>query len=430
MSPPRLRYFLPAVPVIFLVLVALENLAGSALGSLIDEAIVVAGLLTSCVAIYLWIDRESIWRTLLRARAEKRGLEQIVARKATLETQLELTSAVRELALASAGCHDLDEVLCACAGVLRDLLDAPGAELAIYLPDPRRPRPRLRLVATADGEVRTSRRARRRDLTTTPLEGRLAEAMEGRSLSRSREHGRASLLLSLDSDTTCVGALHVSIPAIAEEADARLDQLEPTMRAISRHIALALYKVTLYDEATLDGLTGLYTKRQYLQRVPEVIAEAARRGTPLSFIVVDLDHFKPVNDTHGHAAGDLVLTRVAELIRRTVRDADLAIRFGGEEFVIVTPQDQAGATALAERLRERIRESPIRVSNTATVDLTVSLGVATLPVGGLPAEELFAQADQAVYHAKEHGRDCTSLWTPTGVVLAAESGLLSRPVRA
>lgn len=170
----------------------------------------------------------------------------------------------------------------------------------------------------------------------------------------------------------------------------------------------ALRQTTLTDD-----LTGLGNRKQLLQEGPRLIDSALRAGKRVSLLMLDLDHFKAVNDTHGHAAGDAVLTAFAELLGREVRQSDIFARVGGEEFVVLAPN--AGATAageLAERIREAVAALTVQ-SGEVSLSLTVSIGVATLapePDGaasGLraPLEALMAAADEAMYEAKKNGRN-------------------------
>jgi diguanylate cyclase (GGDEF)-like protein len=127
----------------------------------------------------------------------------------------------------------------------------------------------------------------------------------------------------------------------------------------------------------------------------------------MSLLLIDLDHFKQVNDTHGHLAGDDVLCEVAGLLLRVVRAVDIVARYGGEEFIVVLPETGAqGAEAFAERLRELIEAQPFVASRAVPIRLTTSIGVSTFPGFGVDSvEELLTNADQALYRAKSEGRN-------------------------
>jgi diguanylate cyclase (GGDEF)-like protein len=156
-----------------------------------------------------------------------------------------------------------------------------------------------------------------------------------------------------------------------------------------------------------DGLTGLYNHRFFHQLIDSEVSRAKRFQHKVALLILDLDHFKQLNDSHGHLAGDAVLRQLAELLRVVCRKYDFAARYGGEEFAIISPgNDSAQASALAERLRSRIAEE--RFGNLGqTLRLTASIGVASIPEDAREKLELIEKADQALYAAKERGRNCT-----------------------
>ena len=156
----------------------------------------------------------------------------------------------------------------------------------------------------------------------------------------------------------------------------------------------------LAEQATTDPLTGIANRRLLEDELERMIAQAHRYGLPLSIVLMDLDHFKAVNDEHGHDTGDRVLVETVERIKTLVRDADLLARWGGEEFLLLAPHtDHEAACALAERCRAAIGRSPMEVG-----EVTASFGVATLDAAD-DARALFRRADLALYTAKQEGRD-------------------------
>ncbi|TWF56615.1 PleD family two-component system response regulator [Neorhizobium alkalisoli] len=159
--------------------------------------------------------------------------------------------------------------------------------------------------------------------------------------------------------------------------------------------------------AVTDGLTGLSNRRYLDNHLKVLFNRAAARGRPLSVCITDIDRFKAVNDTYGHDAGDEVLKEFAMRIRSTVRGADLACRFGGEEFVVVMPDtDAEQAAAIAERLRDIIERTPFLIKSTgAKLSITASLGIACNLAGAETPEQLLKQADRALYEAKNSGRN-------------------------
>lgn len=155
----------------------------------------------------------------------------------------------------------------------------------------------------------------------------------------------------------------------------------------------------------IDGLTQLFNRSHWQSRLSEEFSRAARYQTPLSLIMFDLDHFKKVNDTYGHLGGDAVLCAVSRVVKSSLRENDIAGRYGGEEFGIILPNTpEAGAMVVAERIRAAIEASPIPFED-REIKATSSLGVTEYRPGVADCEELIAQADAALYKAKEGGRN-------------------------
>ncbi len=160
------------------------------------------------------------------------------------------------------------------------------------------------------------------------------------------------------------------------------------------------------EMAVTDPLTGLYNRRYMESHITTLLEEAKLRGKPLSILVSDIDYFKSVNDTYGHDAGDIVLKEFAARIRKGIRGIDLACRMGGEEFVVIMPDtDLSKAFAVAERLRARIANESFVIDDNTSIDVTVSIGIAVLEKVGDTPQILFKRADQALYRAKNHGRN-------------------------
>jgi two-component system, cell cycle response regulator len=157
--------------------------------------------------------------------------------------------------------------------------------------------------------------------------------------------------------------------------------------------------------ARRDPLTGLANRRAFEEDLAREAARAARSRAPLSAIIVDVDHFKRVNDTHGHPAGDAVLAAVAARVGAALRRGDLLARLGGEEFGILLPATELAAAAeLAERVRARVAAEPVPVAG-AAIAVTVSAGCAALGAGEADGRGLLARADARLYDAKRGGRD-------------------------
>jgi diguanylate cyclase (GGDEF)-like protein len=178
---------------------------------------------------------------------------------------------------------------------------------------------------------------------------------------------------------------------------------------------LAARVAQTWVQATVDPLTGIANRQTVLSRVEEELARASRYRRPLSLILVDLDHFKRCNDTHGHTAGDAILRHVAQLLAANVRVVDLAGRYGGEEFLIVLPEtDPDAAAALAEKLRRIIGGSEVRLPSGEVVSVTMSAGVAGGLGDVLRLDALVRDADAALYSAKALGRNQVYVFRETG----------------
>jgi len=186
-----------------------------------------------------------------------------------------------------------------------------------------------------------------------------------------------------------------------------------TLQALTNQLAVAMANARavrqLEEMATTDGLTGCLNKRAFLDQMEQKLMAAQRFGRKLSVIVTDLDHFKAVNDTYGHAAGDRVLQELGRVLRRVKRETDLVARFGGEEFCVLCEEtDARGAQLLAERVREELENTELQ-TELGPLRVTASLGVATFPDHASTAADLFVQGDKALYEAKNSGRNqvCT-----------------------
>ena len=160
-------------------------------------------------------------------------------------------------------------------------------------------------------------------------------------------------------------------------------------------------------KANSDGLTGLITKRYLQELMGEEIHRAEVEHKPVSLFIFDLDHFKKLNDTHGHLTGDLVLKETAEVIRKTVRERDIAARWGGEEFLIILPATpKEGALLAAEKVRQALAKHTFHDDAGDPIGVvTLSGGVATFPEDGRTQSELVGSADEALYGAKRSGRN-------------------------
>jgi diguanylate cyclase (GGDEF)-like protein len=174
-------------------------------------------------------------------------------------------------------------------------------------------------------------------------------------------------------------------------------------------VAGSLELVWSYQEvdrrARTDALTGLFNRMHFGEQLERTLTEADRYNQPLSLVLVDVDHFKKVNDTWGHEAGDAVLKHVARILQEGVRAVDICVRYGGEEIAMLMAQtDSVRAVEVAERLRSRIAATVVRHAG-AEIAVTASFGVATYPETVKGRDQLFPAADKALYIAKHDGRN-------------------------
>jgi diguanylate cyclase (GGDEF)-like protein len=199
--------------------------------------------------------------------------------------------------------------------------------------------------------------------------------------------------------------LSLATDALAN-ANAKLEH-----KVAERTADLARANEELARLARRDALTGLPNRLAVEERLrAESLRRSARRGTACAVLMIDIDFFKPINDTHGHATGDEVLAQVARLLAATVRESDFVARYGGEEFLVLLPETTlAGARTVAEKLRDVVEASPHPVAGRMTV--SIGLAMAEQLTGDLAA--VMAQADAALYEAKRTGRNRVVVATPS-----------------
>jgi diguanylate cyclase (GGDEF)-like protein len=193
----------------------------------------------------------------------------------------------------------------------------------------------------------------------------------------------------------------------AELGDHDLIKIGATIfKFLSGSNAERAYFEEIYRVMTVDGLTGAYNKRYLDETLDREVARSRRYGRDLSLVLLDLDHFKEVNDAHGHLGGDAVLSAICHAIAAEIREEDVLARYGGEEFVVLLPEtDRQHALLLAEKLRAIVAVQEVAVDD-GLVAVTVSLGVATLEPDRDTAEALLRRADERLYEAKRAGRNC------------------------
>lgn len=211
-------------------------------------------------------------------------------------------------------------------------------------------------------------------------------------------------------------AVHVEIDTL--ELSARINR---HLERWQRLLELRKSQEHLQKMALTDPLTQLGNRATFDMSIKQATARAQRTGTPCSLLMIDLDHFKAFNDTHGHQVGDTVLQLVAEAIQSAARDSDICCRYGGEEFAIILPDTKSqNAEILAKRIHQKIK----KVSQAQPLHrqpITVSIGISsTSRSNGAHPRQLIEEADQALYLAKENGRNRTERWRPDYTVPRAQ----------
>ena len=350
-------------------------------------ALVAAGSGVALAALGAFVLRRPSEIGDLVAAARARESE-LLRQREELQARVDVLSAEREISLIVNEELDLRTIL---DRVLSITCDTMGGSAELWM---------------RDGERLVLRAARRGSETAfDPEQGedpRVRQCFEDGCVLFEAEEGRFHALAPLQADREIIGVVRITSalednPLAREE---RAKRLAGELPEFSKFLALALKTPDLYTRAVQDGLTGLWTKRHFMTQAKTLMEGAGRYGEPLSLIMVDVDHFKKVNDTHGHVAGDKVLKGVAEILKKKVRGGS-AYRYGGEEMAVLLPKaDLEGAVQVAERLRAAIEAHKI-----AGVKVTASFGVAQYEVGLADPPAFVEKADQALYKAKESGRN-------------------------
>lgn len=233
---------------------------------------------------------------------------------------------------------------------------------------------------------------------------------------------RSCVIVPMALRNNVLGAITVASPH--PYAFTQYDQRVLSVLAVQAAVTIERHKMlrSLEHMAITDGLTELYNHRYFQLRINSEVQRALRYDLRLSMLMIDVDNFKHVNDTHGHATGDMILAELAQVLKRNVRETEIVARYGGEEFAVLLPQTSArDASVAAERVRQRIERHTFRTSAGGPIHVTVSIGIADLSAG-MTARHLVSQTDAAMYCSKRHGRnriciaeasECTAA-TPAG----------------
>ncbi|MBL8995273.1 MAG: sensor domain-containing diguanylate cyclase [Spirochaetia bacterium] len=336
---------------------------------------------------------------------EARSLNEIYEYRQKLETELEELSILREIGLASNSISDADEFISTVLTIIKSKF--PVDRVEIFLVDPKTPAVLNLRASIQDYKVKIEKRLE------IPPENKITLDLgdEGRSLARQtallfRVNGTEFLSAPLVDKGGLIGAIRM----VSNHQDFFKERDRFILMKLAKHIAVSLNNVTLYESAVRDGLTGLYGHKHFQFLLGEELKKAERYQDNLSLALLDIDHFKKFNDTHGHQTGDYVLSEFSKLLQLNVRQTDTVFRYGGEEFaVLFIRSDKNQAREVAEKIR-KVTEHTELDHNGQKLKLTVSVGVTSLDFRKVAKELFIKEADRALYHAKNQGRNQVRLF--------------------
>ncbi|RME81178.1 MAG: diguanylate cyclase [Planctomycetota bacterium] len=194
-------------------------------------------------------------------------------------------------------------------------------------------------------------------------------------------------------------------------------------KTLANQATAAIIQTRLYLEATTDPLSTLYNRRQFEITLRETHRRSESNNLPFSLIMLDIDHFKKINDTYGHDVGDRVIHGIAQILKKNVRSGDICARYGGEEFSIILPNTPTeGAMVIGEKIRKAVEST---LWDPSEMKVTASLGISSYPVHGTELDQIVKRADQALYISKEGGRNQVTLWSPEMASYAKRSDKLA-----
>lgn len=377
-----------------------ERLVGDALGGVIIAPLVHAGRPIGFISAVRSTDFAGDDASLVSAMASQTVIAIENARLA-VETQEALAelSAVYEIVQAQNTEQGLDHMLEGITAAVAQALPAHRVTVAVLDPEDRS----VSSIVTGGRGGRADRRDTLRAIADIVDDG-LARSRPT-SVGGDAEIG-PRIVVPLRNRSDSVGVLIGEQPPGWPVFSDRQAELATVMGS---QIAVAVSNALLFDQtqrlASTDSLTGIHNRRQLFVLAERAFSAAHRYGRPVSAIMFDIDHFKDVNDTHGHAVGDEVLVVVTQRVTGSIRDVDIMGRYGGEEFGLILPETSLGpAVRVAERLRTSVGDSPITTS-VGAIPVTISLGVAELAGATRDVNALFDKADAAMYRAKRQGRN-------------------------
>lgn len=252
------------------------------------------------------------------------------------------------------------------------------------------------------------------ELKNRPLDWRnVKESFQYERLFILTESEELDFTMPLIADREPVGVMKIKtiLEGTQQEKMEKTKELQLNLQEFVKIVSLAIKTPSLYTRTITDGLTNLFNKQHFLSQLRTFFEVAQRYKTELSLIMVDIDHFKLINDQYGHLTGDTVLKEVTALIDKNLRKSSSAYRYGGEEIAIILPNTPLnGARTTAERLRKKIKAKKLIADSGQTIKVTISSGLAVYEKGITDIRDLIRRADQALYRAKQMGRDRVEVW--------------------
>ncbi|MBI4713151.1 MAG: sensor domain-containing diguanylate cyclase [Planctomycetes bacterium] len=353
-----------------------------------------------------------------RINALEKTLKESYQTNKLLQTRIELLSAQREVALILT--QDVDfqtilrktlEITAQLPGLIYTAGQTETEEVTIFLKDEISGLLAPQAMRLKDGSC--------------IFEGKLANAsIDQRNINEALEHQRLffasdgeiisfAIPLIADRDTVGVLSIKAKISQTGVEAEQQTKHLQNSLLEFARLIALAVKTPLLYSRMITDSLTGLFSKRHFFNELPVYFEIARRHNDPFSLVMIDIDHFKQVNDTYGHLTGDRALKEVSDILRQTLRKTSTAYRYGGEEIAVILPQTtKKDAFIFAERVRKKIEQHKFTTESDERLKVTISLGIAEYTKQATDYKEIISRADAALYQAKHNGRNRTIVATP------------------
>ncbi|MGE4157734.1 MAG: diguanylate cyclase [Planctomycetota bacterium] len=339
--------------------------------------------------------------------ADPQVVRDLEGRMQSLQWQVELLTALREMGRVVSHSTNFQQMISEVFVIMDGLLNSES--MTLFIPDdtknllPAARKVRQKILFGAD--------IKEADLTN------VNESAENLCTLRILEGDRLHLTTPLVADNEFIGVLSLELRLFGErdQRQRETERYESILLDMVKHVALVIKTDNLHMQGIVDALTGLYSKRHFIEESRTSIQTAQRSDIPLSLVMIDIDHFKKVNDTHGHLTGDLVLRGVSNIVREMLRQGDRAYRFGGEEIaVLLKGSGPKAAMQVAERIRRRVETEVMRTESGGPISVTLSLGVTAYHPGVKDETELVSEADKALYACKRSGRNQVRFYEPEG----------------